>query len=70
VAVDSADNSLGDAVTSSDPTGGAAAWKAVPIDRQAGLTGVSCASVSLCVAADFNGRVLASAQPTKASLAG
>jgi hypothetical protein len=69
VAVDSADNTLGDAVTSSDPTGGAAAWNAVPIDRQAGLTGVTCASASLCVAADFNGRVLASAQPTK-SVAG
>ncbi|MGZ6664627.1 MAG: hypothetical protein ACXVH3_07660 [Solirubrobacteraceae bacterium] len=67
MAVDSADNSLGDAVTSSDPTDGAAAWKAVPIDRQAGLTGVSCASVSLCVAADFDGQVLASAQPTQSA---
>lgn len=63
VAVDSADNSLGDAVTSTNPAGGPAAWKAVPIDRRAALTGVSCASVSLCVAADFYGGVLASAHP-------
>jgi hypothetical protein len=64
VAVDSADNSLGDAVTSSYPTGGAAAWHATPIDKQAGLTGVSCPTVFLCVATDFYGNVLASAHPT------
>ena len=64
VAVDSADNSLGDAVTSSEPTGGAVAWNANQIDKQSGLTGVSCPTVSLCVATDFYGQVLASAHPT------
>lgn len=69
VAVDSADNSLGDAVTSSDPTGGAAAWDAIPVDKQSGLTGVSCPTMSLCLATDFDGKVLASAQPTGSAAA-
>jgi hypothetical protein len=64
VAVDSADNSLGDAVTSSDPAGAPTAWSATPIDKHTGLTGVACPTVSLCVATGFDGRVLASTTPT------
>jgi hypothetical protein len=40
------------------------AWNATQIDKQSGLTGVSCPTVSLCVATDFYGKVLASAHPT------
>jgi len=57
--------------TSTDPAGGAATWTGAALSGGGDqLSAVSCASVSLCVAADFNGRVLASAQPTNSSLAG
>lgn len=58
VAVDNA----GNAITSHDPTGGAAAWagaspgSSVPLS--AAFTGVSCPSVSLCVAAGARGQVV------------
>jgi hypothetical protein len=65
----------GDVVTSTDPTGGGSAWSVayVDTDLESGLTGldtqtaiagVSCASVSLCVANDGVGNVLTSQDPT------
>ena len=60
-------------ITSTNPTGGSAAWNVASIDsRNAGcssgdcygLAGVSCPSVSLCVAVDAVGNVIASTNPT------
>ena len=57
----------GNALTSTNPSAGAGAWKLVPIDPTGtDLNSVSCASVSLCVAADNRGHVLASAHPNSA----
>ena len=70
VAVDRA----GNVVTSTSPAGGASAWRIAHIDPTApacptlpgchGLTGVSCASVALCVAVDDQGYVITSTEPT------
>jgi hypothetical protein len=40
----------GDGVESTDPAGGAGAWRTVTIDRGNPLYSISCPSVSLCVA--------------------
>jgi adhesin/invasin len=50
-------DSSGNVLTSTDPTGGAAAWTSASIDSN-GLTGVSCPSASLCVAVDSAGNVV------------
>jgi hypothetical protein len=55
-------NGDGSVATSTNPTGGPAAWSHAKIDRGE-LTGVSCPSVSLCVAVDLAGSVLTSQQP-------
>jgi Alpha galactosidase A/Alpha galactosidase C-terminal beta sandwich domain len=62
VAVDKA----GEAVSSSDPTGGAGAWHAQRIDAN-GLTSVACASATLCVTVDAAGDALASSDPSSAA---
>ncbi len=61
----------GNAVTSSDPTGGAAAWNVTNVDGSVGpdsngprLTAVSCPSSGLCVAVDSGGNVVTSTNPT------
>lgn len=66
----------GNVLVSRDPTGGANAWQAAQIDAFAGcsadgstgscsgLSGVACASASLCVAVDDFGNVFASSDPT------
>jgi hypothetical protein len=54
----------GKVVTSTDPTGGPAAWSTVQLDETLDLRGVSCASPSSCVAVAENGRVLVSSNPT------
>ncbi len=60
VAVDQA----GNAVTSTNPTGGPSAWHVSAVDRAPlGLTDVSCPTVSLCVATDAAGNVVTSANP-------
>jgi hypothetical protein len=64
VAVDSADNTVGDAISSRHPTAGPSAWSAVKIDDSNGLDGVSCPTVSSCVAVDFTGTVFTSRAPT------
>ena len=55
---------VGGVVTSTDPTGGASAWRTAPVGAVVPLTGVSCPSVSLCVASDDANRVLISTDPT------
>jgi hypothetical protein len=59
VAVDEA----GNAITSTDPAGGAGAWSAADIDGTDGLAGISCPSASLCVATDYVGHALTSTNP-------
>jgi hypothetical protein len=50
-------------LTSTDPAGGASAWHAAIVDDK-GLTSISCASESLCVAGDYAGDLLISTDPT------
>jgi hypothetical protein len=66
------DNFFGDVVTSTNPTGGAAAWTAVNIDgrsvdafggSEGVLTGISCPSATLCVVVDQEGNALVSTNP-------
>jgi hypothetical protein len=58
----------GNVVTSTDPTGGASAWKAVDLSADPGGPGdletVSCGTVNECVLGDDAGQVIASSQPT------
>jgi len=51
----------GHVLTSTDPTGGAGAWRVVDVDPN-GLVSLSCPSVALCVAVDGNSSVLVVAQ--------
>ena len=51
----------GNLVTSSNPTGGAAAWTVTDVDGSNGLDGVSCPSSGLCVAVDQSGDVVTGA---------
>jgi hypothetical protein len=60
VAVDGAGNAL----VSTNPTGGAAAWSTTNIDATNPIAGVSCPSRSLCVAVDDAGNALVSTNPT------
>lgn len=60
----------GNVLTSTDPTGGAAAWTATHVDAtnlnddSNVLEDISCPSTSLCVAIDSSGNVLTSTDPT------
>jgi hypothetical protein len=65
VAVDRA----GRALWSTDPAGGARAWRAAPIDPGSELTSIACPSVGLCVAVDSAGNALTSTDPTGGSAA-
>lgn len=53
----------GKVLTSSNPTGGAAAWKVTQLDTDYDLRGVSCSSPSLCVAVGQFGEILVSTDP-------
>jgi hypothetical protein len=60
----------GNVLTSTNPTGGPSAWVTTKVDRNPrsssganALYGVSCASISLCVAVDSAGNVLISTNP-------
>jgi hypothetical protein len=60
----------GNVLTSSNPTGGAAAWTTILVDNpspdistRGGLDDVSCASIGLCVVVDVNGNVVTSTNP-------
>jgi hypothetical protein len=68
VAIDSADNSEGDVITSRTPTL-SGAWNTSAVDRNDGLTAVSCPLASLCVAADYVGDLLTSSNPRGGRLA-
>jgi hypothetical protein len=57
----------GDVVTSTNPTGGATAWKVTHVDGTNELSGVSCPSSGLCVAVDQGGNVVTSTNPTAAT---
>src|SRR5438445_10673591 len=54
----------GNVVTSSNPTGGATAWRVTNVDGSNALTGVSCPSSVFCVAVDGSGNVATSSNPT------
>ncbi len=54
----------GDVLTSTNPTGGASAWRSADIDGELELNDVSCASSTLCAAVDERGNVLISTDPT------
>jgi hypothetical protein len=54
----------GDVLTSTNPTGGAAAWTLTSIDGSNGLDSISCPTASLCAASDDSGNVLTSSDPT------
>jgi hypothetical protein len=53
---------VGNALTSTDPTGGASAWSTIPVAGR--LQSVSCPSAVLCVAVGSAGNVLTSTNPT------
>jgi hypothetical protein len=55
----------GTVLVSTDPTGGAAAWKEVAIEEASAgdLTSVSCPSASFCAAVDDAGHLLTSSEP-------
>src|SRR3954452_22435733 len=55
VAVDASGNAL----TSTDPTAGASAWRLTPTGSGDRLVNISCPSPSLCVAIDGGGNALA-----------
>jgi hypothetical protein len=64
-------DSAGDVLTSTDPSGGGSTWAIAHVDGIAAsvpgwpvLTGISCASPTLCVAVDGGGDVVTSANPT------
>ncbi len=59
--------SHGEAVSSADPAGGAAAWSGRRIDGGTALLAVSCASRRLCLVLDGRGRVLTSSDPSQAT---
>ena len=54
----------GEILTTTDPSGGAGAWKVAHLSEPLGLRSVSGASKSLCVAGDTNGDVISSTEPT------
>jgi Divergent InlB B-repeat domain len=54
---------FGNAVATTNPTGGGEAWSAANIDGTTAINSVSCPSLSLCVAADDSGNVLTSSDP-------
>jgi hypothetical protein len=59
----------GTALTSTNPTGGVAAWKKTQIDDTFRLNGVSCASPTFCVAVDQYGDAVTSTNPTAGTTA-
>jgi len=56
-------DTMGNVLTSTNPTGGPPAWTVAQVDAVGFVSGVSCPSASLCVAVDSAGYVLVGAQP-------
>lgn len=54
----------GNVVTSTNPTGGTAAWTLTKVDGTNQLVSLSCPSTQLCVAGDTYGNVVTSTNPT------
>jgi hypothetical protein len=63
VAVSGRRQGRGKVFTSTDPTGGAAAWHEADLGETLDLRAVSCASARLCVAAGANGELVTSTDP-------
>ena len=59
-----ASDANGNVVTSTNPTGGAAAWTVADADSSNALYGISCPTAGLCVSVDSNGSVVTSSNPT------
>lgn len=57
------DGGYGNVATSTNPSGGASTWSLADVDGTSALTGIGCASASLCVAGDGSGDVLSSTNP-------
>lgn len=57
------DGGYGNVATSTNPSGGASTWSLADIDGSSALTGIGCASASLCVTGDGSGDVLSSTNP-------
>ncbi len=55
---------VGNVLTSTDPTGGTAAWTVTKVDPSRNIAGVSCPSIEFCVAVDQHGNLLTSINPT------
>jgi hypothetical protein len=55
----------GNVVSSANPTGGAGAWSLAPIPGNGNFTGISCPSVSLCVAVTSSGDVASTTDPAE-----
>ncbi len=64
VAVSGERYTAGKILTSTDPTGGAAAWNVAQLDETLDFRGVSCGTPTLCVATAQQGRLLVSTDPT------
>lgn len=64
VAVSGERYTAGKVLTSTDPTGGAAAWTVTQLDESLDLRGVSCGTPTLCVTVARQGRMLVSTNPT------
>jgi hypothetical protein len=64
VAVSGRRTNSGKVFTSTDPTGGVAAWQEADLGEGLDLRAVSCSSASLCIAAGANGELVASTDPT------
>lgn len=54
----------GNVVTSTNPTGGAAAWKVTHVAGANEVSLVSCPSISLCIVVDVTGNIVSSSNPT------
>jgi hypothetical protein len=64
VAVSGDRYTAGKILSSTNPDGGAGAWKVVQLDESLDLRGISCGTPSLCVAVAREGRLLVSTNPT------
>lgn len=64
VAVSGERYTSGKVLTSTNPTGGAAAWTVTQLDESLDLRGISCGTPTLCVAVAQQGRLLVSTNPT------
>ena len=58
------DDSNGDVLTSTDPTGGASAWALVNVDDNQINAAMACPSAQLCMVGDSEGNILVSTNPT------